>query len=207
VHGCLCWSSLVRWRLEAGLQLAPLPPGSGGARPGLVQIEISGQLEVPLTTHFDDEEGGPPDLRALLAERPAAPRVHLYACGPTPMLDAFERISAQLGHGDNAHVERFAAVEHKPVADALKSFTVELVRSKEAFTVEPGQSIRETVLDAGVQVDHSFWEGVCGSCETRVLAGEPDRRDSILSAGERAGNKVMMLRVSGCKSATLALDL
>jgi ferredoxin-NADP reductase len=165
------------------------------------------QLEVPLTTHFDDEQGGPPDLRALLAERPAAPGVHLYACGPTPMLDAFEKISAQLGHGDNAHVERFAAVEHKPAEDALKSFTVELVRSKKSFTVEPGKSILDTLLDAGVHVDHSCCEGVCGSCETRVISGEPDHRDSILSARERATNKVMMLCVSGCKSATLALDL
>ncbi|MDB5900238.1 MAG: ferredoxin [Ramlibacter sp.] len=165
------------------------------------------QLAVPLTTHFDDEQGGPPDLRSMLAQRPASPRLHLYACGPTAMLDAFEKFSAELGHGDNAHVERFAAVEHQPAADARKSFTVELVRSKKSFTVEPGKSILDTLIDGGVHVDHSCCEGVCGSCETRVISGEPDHRDSILSAKERATNKVMMLCVSGCKSATLVLDL
>jgi len=163
-------------------------------------------LEVPMHTHFDDEEGGPPDLKALLAARPPSARLHLYACGPTPMLDAFEKFSAQLGH-ENAHIERFAAVEHKPAQDARTTFTVELVRSRKSITVAPEKSILDALLEAGIEVDHSCCEGVCGSCETRVLAGEPDHRDSILSAKERAGNQVMMLCVSGCKSPSLALDL
>jgi ferredoxin-NADP reductase len=163
-------------------------------------------LEVPLHLHFDAEEGGPPDLRALLAARPPSPDLHLYACGPTSMLDAFEKICAELGH-ENAHLERFAAVAHEAAEDARKTFTVELVRSKQSFTVTPEKSILDTLLDAGILVDHSCCEGVCGSCETRVLSGEPDHRDSILSAKERAGNKVMMICVSGCKSASLALDL
>jgi ferredoxin len=127
-------------------------------------------------------------------------------CTCTSMLDAFEKICAELGH-ENAHLERFAAVAHEAAEDARKTFTVELVRSKQSFTVTPEKSILDTLLDAGILVDHSCCEGVCGSCETRVLSGEPDHRDSILSAKERAGNKVMMICVSGCKSASLALDL
>ena len=163
-------------------------------------------LEVPMHTHFDDEEGGPPDLKALLAARPARADLHLYACGPAPMLDAFERITAELGH-QNAHVERFAAVEHKPAEDARSTFVVKLARSDRSVTVQPGQSILDALLDAGVDVDHSCCEGVCGSCETRVLAGEPDHRDSILSAKERESNKVMMVCVSGCRGDSLTLDL
>lgn len=163
-------------------------------------------LGVPLHLHFDDEQGGPPDLKALLAARPPAPNLHLYACGPTGLLDAFEQFTAELGH-ENAHVERFTAVEHQPAADARGTFVVELARSRKTVTVQAGQSILDTLLDAGVDVDHSCCEGVCGSCETKVLAGEPDHRDSILSAKERASNKVMMLCVSGCKSASLTLDL
>lgn len=165
------------------------------------------RLGVPLTTHFDDEAGGPPDLKALLATRAAAAGLHLYACGPTPMLNAFEAITAELGHGDNAHIERFAAVEHAPAADARTSFTVELSRSGRSFVVEPGKSILDTLLDGGVDVNHSCCEGVCGSCETRVLSGVPDHRDSLLSAKEQASNKVMMICVSGCKSPSLTLDL
>jgi ferredoxin-NADP reductase len=163
-------------------------------------------LEVPMHLHFDAEKGGPPDLKALLAARPPAANLHLYACGPTPMLDAFEKFAAELGH-ENAHVERFAAVEHKAADDARATFTVELVRSKKTIVVTPDKSILDTVIDAGIAVDHSCCEGVCGSCETRVISGEPDHRDSILSPKERASNKVMMICVSGCKSAALALDL
>ncbi|HSW16210.1 MAG TPA: PDR/VanB family oxidoreductase [Ramlibacter sp.] len=163
-------------------------------------------LDVPMHTHFDDEKGGPPDLKTLLAARPPAAELHLYACGPTPMLDAFERFSAELGH-ENAHVERFAAVEHKPAEDARKLFVVELAKSQKTFAITPGKSILDTLLEAGMDVDHSCCEGICGSCETRVLAGEPDHRDSILSPKERASNKAMMLCVSGCKSERLVLDL
>lgn len=165
------------------------------------------KLETPLTVHFDDEQGRPPDLKALLALRPPSNGLQLYACGPTPMLDAFEKFSAELGHGENAHIERFTAVAHKPAEDARASFVVQLVKSGKSFVVTPEKSILDTLLDAGIQVEHSCCEGVCGSCETRVLAGEPDHRDSILSASERASNKVMMLCVSGCKSQSLSLDV
>jgi len=163
-------------------------------------------LGMPLTMHFDDEKGGPPDLHALLAARAPDAGTHYYACGPTVMLDAFEKFCAELGH-ENAHIERFAAVEVAASADARSSYTVELARSGRTFTITPEKSLLDTLLDAGMDVDHSCCEGVCGSCETRVLAGEPDHRDSILSAKERATNKVMMICVSGCKSPTLTLDL
>lgn len=163
-------------------------------------------LDVPLHTHFDAERGGPPDLKAVLASRPPSPGLHLYACGPTPMLDAFERAAAETGHVQ-VHVERFAAVEHKPAQDARSTFEVELARSRKRVTVSGGQSILDALLAAGVDVPYSCCEGVCGTCETRVIAGEPDHRDSLLSAQERAANTVMMVCVSGCKSAALTLDL
>ncbi|HEX2547140.1 MAG TPA: PDR/VanB family oxidoreductase, partial [Ramlibacter sp.] len=155
-------------------------------------LDVLQALEVPMTLHFDDEQGGPPDLKRMLAERKPAPDLHLYACGPTPMLDAFEKFCAEL-QLENAHVERFAAVEHKPSDDARSTFTVELARSKKTVTITPEKSILDTLLAEGIAVDHSCCEGVCGSCETRVLAGVPDHRDSILSAKERAANKSMMI--------------
>lgn len=169
-------------------------------------LDVLKSLEVPMMLHFDDEQGGPPDLKRMLTERKPAPDLHLYACGPTPMLDAFEKFCAQLGL-ENAHIERFAAVEHKPADDARTTFTVELARSKKTITITPDKSILDTLLAAGIDVDHSCCEGVCGSCETKVLAGIPDHRDSILSAKERAANKSMMICVGGCKSASLTLDL
>lgn len=163
-------------------------------------------LGMPLHLHFDGEAGGPPDLRALLARRLPDAATHYYACGPTPMLDAFERFCAELGHA-NAHIERFAPVEIKASDEARASYTVELRHSGRFIQVTPEKSLLDTLLAAGIDVDHSCCEGVCGSCETRVLEGEPDHRDSVLSPKERAGNKVMMVCVSGCKSDTLTLDL
>jgi ferredoxin-NADP reductase len=163
-------------------------------------------LGVQTHFHFDSEKGGPPDLRALLHKRAADAGTHYYACGPTVMLDAFEKLCAEFGH-ENAHIERFAAVEVAASADARTTYTVELRKSGRVITITPEKSLLNTLLDAGVNVDYSCSEGVCGTCETRVLAGEPDHRDSVLSAKERAENKAMMICVSGCKSATLALDL
>lgn len=163
-------------------------------------------LGMPLHLHFDDEAGGPPDLRALLARRSPDAGIHYYACGPTPMLDAFEKICAELGHA-NAHIERFAPVEIKASDEARANYTVELRRSGRVIQVTPEKSLLDTLLAAGIDVDHSCCEGICGSCETRVLAGEPDHRDSVLSPKERAENKVMMICVSGCKSDALTLDL
>ncbi|MFT3812021.1 MAG: PDR/VanB family oxidoreductase [Acidovorax sp.] len=163
-------------------------------------------LGMPLHLHFDAEAGGPPDLRALLARRAPDAGTHYYSCGPTLMLDAFEKFCAELGHA-NAHIERFAAVEVKASSDARANYTVELKRSGRFLQVTPEKSLLDTLLDAGIDVDHSCCEGVCGSCETRVLAGTPDHRDSVLSPKEREKSKVMMVCVSGCKSETLVLDL
>ncbi len=176
------------------------------SRQGAAFVAELEAMGIPLMLHFDQEKGGPPDLKALLCARAPDARTHYYACGPTVMLDAFERICAELGH-ENAHVERFAAVEVAASADAHATYTVELRRSGRSITITQGKSILDTLLAAGVEVDHSCCEGVCGSCETRVLAGEPDHRDSILSVKERASNKVMMVCVSGCKSDSLVLDL
>ena len=163
-------------------------------------------LGVPVTWHFDDERGGPPDLRALLARRQPAAGEHYYACGPTIMLDAFEKECADLGHV-NAHIERFAAVEVAASADARQTYTVELRRSGKTFEVTPEKSLHQCLIDIKADVAFSCEEGICGSCETRVLEGEPDHRDSVLTAAERAKNNVMMVCVSGCKSSRLVLDI
>ena len=79
-------------------------------------------------------------------------------------------------------------------------------QSKREIRVCPGQSILQAIRDAGVEVVSSCEEGICGACETAVLAGEPDHRDAILSEKERAANKTMFICCSGAKSARLVLD-
>lgn len=87
------------------------------------------------------------------------------------------------------------------------SYSVELKKSGKTLSVEPGLSLLDVLLEAGRDIDHSCREGVCGSCETRVVEGEIDHRDGVLTKAERAANRSMMVCVSGCKSRRLVRDL
>lgn len=151
--------------------------------------------------YFDQEPGGQAMDLAVLAQA-AGPDTHLYCCGPNGMLQAFEQATAHCR--ERAHVEYFSA---KSEAALDGGFTVELARSGKTLTVPPGRSILEVVFDAGISVPSSCKEGICGSCETRLLAGEADHRDAVLSEAEQRAQTTMMICCSGAKSAKLVLDL
>jgi len=152
--------------------------------------------------HFDEEQGGAPDLLAYLAAMPAT--AHFYCCGPRPMIDAFEAAAKQLNL-PHWHVERFAAKAAEPAAGG--AYHVTLAKSGKTLAVPAGAVLLDCLLQAGADVAHSCREGVCGSCETRVLSGTPEHRDSVLSQSEQASNHCMMVCVSGCLSKELVLDL
>lgn len=155
--------------------------------------------------HFDDEQdGAAPDLVRLFGN--FSPETHFYCCGPGPMLEAYEKACDKLGY-KHVHMERFAAapaVTGQVTTSA--GYTVELKKSGKMVQVAPGIRLLDALLSAGCKVEYSCQEGLCGACETRVLSGEVEHRDSILTKEERAANKSMMICVSGCKSETLVLD-
>jgi ferredoxin-NADP reductase len=155
--------------------------------------------------HFDDEAGGPPDLCGLIAQR-QADGTHFYACGPTAMLDVFETSCKDLGIA-NAHLERFSAKAVEAATDARTQYAVELRKSGLNFQVTAGTTLHDMLIDLKVEVPWSCEEGICGACETRVLEGQVDHRDMVLTPAEQAAHKVMMVCVSGCKSERLVLDL
>ncbi|MGI5128193.1 PDR/VanB family oxidoreductase [Pseudonocardia sp. CA-107938] len=148
------------------------------------------------------DEVGLLDLPAVLDEpQPTA----VYCCGPEGLLAAVEDECRRRPHLD-LHVERFAP---KPDAAAgpRDSFEVELAASGTTLTVPADRSILEVVEDSGVAVLSSCREGTCGTCETAVLDGVPDHRDSLLTDEERAAGDTMMICVSRSCSARLVLDL
>ena len=104
------------------------------------------------------------------------------------------------------HVERFSA---RPLSAPVRAeaFEVELARSERTLTVPPDRSILDIVEEAGVGVLSSCAEGTCGTCETAVLGGLPDHRDSVLTPEERAAGDCMMICVSRACTARLVLDL
>jgi ferredoxin len=141
------------------------------------------------------------DIPAIIQAQP--PDTHLYCCGPAGMLKAFAG-AAQGRPPETVHLEYFTT----NVAPAQQGgFEVVLARSGKTITIAPGQTILEAVLALGMNVPRSCTQGVCGTCETAVIEGMPDHRDTVLSARERASNKKMMICCSGCLSERLVLDL
>jgi ferredoxin-NADP reductase len=151
--------------------------------------------------HFDAEAGGVLDLAAAVAAAPA--NAHLYCCGPNPMLKAFEAAAASRPR-NQVHVEYFTA---KAEASTTGGFWVELARSGEEYFIPEGKKILEVLFDAGVDVDYSCELGICGACETRVISGIPEHRDSVLSEEEQASNTKVMICCAGCKTERLVLDM
>jgi tetrachlorobenzoquinone reductase len=141
------------------------------------------------------------DIASLVASAPYC--AHLYCCGPKAMIEDFER--AAVGRrASHIHVERFSPAQESALEGG---FVVELARSGVTIAVPSGKTILDSVLEAGIETGFSCMEGVCGSCETKVLAGTPDHRDAILSPAERAANDTMMICCSGAKTERLTLDL
>jgi ferredoxin-NADP reductase len=154
-------------------------------------------------TTCPEDETGLLDLEALLAE-PASDTL-VYCCGPEPLLAAVEQRCASWPSG-SLHVERFAPVE--PVAPVRRdAFEVVLARTGRTLLVPPERSVLAAVEDAGVAVLSSCTEGTCGTCETDVLEGWPDHRDSLLTAEEREAADTMMICVSRSRGPRLVLDL
>lgn len=149
------------------------------------------------------DERGHLDLSTYLAD--PTPQTVVYCCGPAPLLDAVEAACSGWPAGA-LHIERFSA--KAPAADAKDdSFEVLLVQSGQTVRVAADKTIFEAVRDCGISVLGSCLEGICGTCETTVLAGEPDHRDSVLTEQERASNETMMICVSRSRSLQLSLDL
>jgi len=125
--------------------------------------------------------------------------------GNEPLLAAVEARCA-VWPARSLHVERFAA---RPLTAPVRAeaFEVELAASELTLTIPPDRSILDMVEEAGIGVLSSCAEGTCGTCETAVLSGVPDHRDSVLTEEERQARDCMMICVSRSCTERLVLDL
>lgn len=188
-HGRETWSMLYCGRSRSGMAFLPELCDIGGRE---------------VRVHADDETGGPPDLAAELAE--LAPTTLVYCCGPEPLIRGVE---AALPEGAALRVERFRAPQEEAPAEtgASDGFDVVCAGSGERIRVDAGVPILHALAEAGIEVPSSCQEGICGTCETKVLSGQPEHRDHVLTDGERDSGETMMICVSGCRSTELVLDL
>jgi vanillate monooxygenase ferredoxin subunit len=155
--------------------------------------------------HFDDaDERQKMNLDALLA----APHggKHLYVCGPKGFMDAVLAKARASGWGEpQLHYEFFSAEVVKSASDG--TFEVKLASSGRRILVGKDETVVQALAAAGVLVQTSCEQGVCGTCLTRVLEGEPDHRDMYLAPEEQASNEQFLPCCSRAKSACLVLDL
>lgn len=128
----------------------------------------------------------------------------VYCCGPESLLRAVERAWPSRVSG-SLHVERFHPRHIATEPD--RAFEVVLNSTGTVVRVATGQSILAAIAQAGVDVPSSCGEGTCATCETAVLEGEVEHRDSVLTSEEREATRTMMLCVSRARSERLVLDL
>ena len=157
-------------------------------------------------TLWPQDERGLLDLESLLKE--PEDNTLVYSCGPEGLLTAVEQHCAHWPAGV-LHIERFAAKAPTAAeaAEALDRFEVVCHRSGVTLEVTPDKSILETLEEADIPIMASCYEGVCGTCEARILEGTPDQRDSVLSDVEKAAGEVMLVCVSRSCTERLVLDL
>jgi phthalate 4,5-dioxygenase reductase subunit len=153
-----------------------------------------------VTIHYD---GGDPahalDLKPILADRKN--REHMYCCGPRPLMEA---VRAMTDHWSSAavHFEAFSEAEtHRPTD---KPFRVKLARSVAVVDVPTTKTILEALREHGLEVPSSCETGTCGTCRTKLIAGQADHRDLVLAEHERGDN--IMICVSRARSDEITID-
>lgn len=152
-----------------------------------------------VTVHCADEIG----RAALDSWRPRDAAVRVYACGPERLLDAIAAWGAVPG-GHPPRIERFVADPGR--FGPASAFEVVAARSGVETTVGAHETIVAALRRVGVPVLTSCGQGVCGTCETDVLAGVPDHRDTLLDDAERAANTCLFPCVSRSLAGRLVLD-
>ncbi|MFI1459777.1 cytochrome P450 [Nocardia carnea] len=149
------------------------------------------------------DEYGLLDLATVLAD--PADDTLIYCCGPEPLLRAVEEASAHWPIG-SLITERFAAKPRTNTGPDT-AFEVEFAASGRTATVGVGRTVLDVAEENGIGVLSSCKEGTCGTCETRVIAGRIDHRDSILTPAEQTASETMMICVSraaeGCSRLVL----
>ena len=168
------------------------------------QLKISTFAE-KVNIHFDN---GPKeqrlDIPALLRDYPEGANV--YVCGPAGFMEVVISNAEQHWPSGAVHREYFSA---DPAAghDNDCSFEVKIASSGEIYTIPAEQSIVEALLEHDIEILVSCEQGICGTCLTAVIEGEPEHRDMFLSEAEHDANDQMTLCCSRSRSDILVLDL
>ncbi|MEK1907586.1 MAG: PDR/VanB family oxidoreductase [Pseudomonas sp.] len=163
--------------------------------------------EAPFARHVRlHEDAAATQLDAATVLAAPTPGTHLYVCGPSGFMNYVLSTAASQGWpAEQTHREFFAAapVEH----DGDQPFEVELASSGQTFHIPADRSVFEVLDEAGIEIETSCEQGICGACITRVLQGTPDHRDQFMTDKEHAVNDRFTPCCSRAKTPRLVLDL
>ncbi len=143
---------------------------------------VGGVFSDRLHFHFDD---GPADQRFDPAKAFGAPEpgTHIYVCGPQGFIDwVLEAARAQGWPDASLHREYFSAAPVVTEGDA--AFDVRINSNGAVYTIPPDRTVVDVLAENGIEIPVSCQQGICGTCITRVLEGEPDHRDMVLMGTE-----------------------
>lgn len=155
-----------------------------------------------VTLHIDDEADSP----ALdIARAVDQARARLYVCGPGGFMNWVLGTAQGCMPEERIHRESFSAAPIEAAND--DGFEVEIASSGQVFFIPADKSVAQVLEEAGVEVLVSCQQGICGSCITNILEGEPEHRDSVLSESERNSGRVFTPCCSRARSARLVLDI
>ncbi|MFF8727721.1 PDR/VanB family oxidoreductase [Streptomyces sp. NPDC015171] len=184
--------------------LRALPDGAewrllyaGRTRASMPFLEELRELAGDRMTVVAEDTDGRPDLAALFAGTPGGTAV--YCCGPEGLMAAVEEA---LPEGTALHLERFAP---RTTAGGDTEFELELRRSGRTLTVPAGSTVLAAVRRELPDTLYSCEQGFCGTCQQRVLEGEIEHRDELLTDEERHDS--MLICVSRARSDRLVLDM
>ena len=157
------------------------------------------QFRGNVTIHHDD---GNPDKALDLWPVLEKPRGHVYCCGPRGLMMAVRDMT---GHWSSAavHFEAFQEPEKNAVDN--KPFKVTIKSTGKEVEVAADTSILEALRASGRTVPSSCESGSCGSCKTRLVSGDVDHRDLVLTEQEKSNH--IMVCVSRAATGDLVIDI
>jgi vanillate O-demethylase ferredoxin subunit len=148
-------------------------------------------------------------LDALIAAVAGDAGCVIYLCGPAGFMEAAAAALATYGvPASRIRSERFGAAPAAAItpAAAAEGARVRFARSGVEAALPAGSSILSVARAHSVEIPTSCEVGVCGACQSRVLAGEPEHLDQYLSVAERSAGDSVLPCVSRCRSGLLVID-
>jgi len=153
--------------------------------------------------HFS-EEGTRADLEKILKDY--KPKWHLYTCGPDRYMAAVLMAGMKQGWPDEALHKEYFSVPETPDYENF-DFVLKLTKSGQEINVKANQTPTEALANAGVHVDVKCSDGICGVCKCRLVSGEVEHRDFVLSNKQRQTSMILCQSRAAQDGGVVEIDL